>query len=334
MAKKKFLSDPNIIIDPSIGRYGRLQVVYEYNIDGKKYAHCICDCGNEVEKIFHTLGKYTISCGCYHMEKILEVKTDLTGKKFGKLTALRRIRQDGKVYYKCQCDCGSPERLILHNNLVNGNSKSCGCVRTPRTPKKSDLFKEGVRYFKLTSTGIYERRNRDIYVKFKCDCGNEKFISFRSVKIGGTTSCGCYAKEVSRKRLSLLLDEKAMHWKGGRDDNGYCYRFSRKSFKERVRKFFNDKCVICGKTKDENGATKKRLHVHHVFGNKTSLCDENEKRYFVPLCVTCHGLVRARENQGDYTYQTEFVNLIEKRGGCYYSLEEYLEKFRGIILDD
>lgn len=36
---------------------------------------------------------------------------------------------------------------------------------------------------------------------FKCDCGNQKIINGSSVRLGKTTSCGCFAKEEKIKRM-------------------------------------------------------------------------------------------------------------------------------------
>ena len=70
---------------------------------------------------------------------------DLTGRRFGRLTVLRR---SGTYHYKrggsdhtcplwlCRCDCGA-EAEILGNNLRAGRSRSCGCLRseTSRMPR-------------------------------------------------------------------------------------------------------------------------------------------------------------------------------------------------------
>ena len=59
---------------------------------------------------------------------------DLTGRKLGKLTVLSKdnnyIAPCGKIItqWKCKCDCGN-EVVVTRNNLINGNSKSCGCSR-------------------------------------------------------------------------------------------------------------------------------------------------------------------------------------------------------------
>ena len=58
---------------------------------------------------------------------------DLTGKKFGRLTVLRRaedhIYPSGKhrPRWECQCDCGNVI-FTTGNNLKSGDTKSCGCA--------------------------------------------------------------------------------------------------------------------------------------------------------------------------------------------------------------
>lgn len=54
---------------------------------------------------------------------------DLTGQKFGRLTALYATDQrDGKgsVYWHCRCDCGNMLN-VTESSLIYGNYQSCGC---------------------------------------------------------------------------------------------------------------------------------------------------------------------------------------------------------------
>jgi hypothetical protein len=57
-------------------------------------------------------------------------KADLTGKRFGKLTAISSIYDAEKklTLWKCQCDCGNIA-YVRANRLVHGRTKSCGCLR-------------------------------------------------------------------------------------------------------------------------------------------------------------------------------------------------------------
>jgi len=54
---------------------------------------------------------------------------DLTGKRFGKLVAIRPTekRDQGRVVWYCKCDCGNTCEVSSHS-LTTGNTKSCGCL--------------------------------------------------------------------------------------------------------------------------------------------------------------------------------------------------------------
>lgn len=53
---------------------------------------------------------------------------DITGQRFGKLTAIEKVKIPGKLhaYWRCKCDCGN-ESVVCGSNLRKGGSKSCGC---------------------------------------------------------------------------------------------------------------------------------------------------------------------------------------------------------------
>lgn len=93
---------------------------------------CQCDCGNIVNVSASALiSGNKNSCGCLRTERARDRINDITGKKFGRLTALEPTdkRIDGSVVWKCQCDCGQ-EIEVSCNNLVQGSVQSCGCLRT------------------------------------------------------------------------------------------------------------------------------------------------------------------------------------------------------------
>ena len=93
---------------------------------------CQCDCGNIVDvQLYKVLTGHTTSCGCYHSEKVKEIKDDLTGKKFGKLTVIERVIDDSnkRTTWKCECECGNVT-LATTSHLKNGKKKSCGCLNS------------------------------------------------------------------------------------------------------------------------------------------------------------------------------------------------------------
>lgn len=60
---------------------------------------------------------------------------DLTGKKNGRLTVIESFRNDKKqLFWKCQCECGL-ETNVIHGNIFNGATKSCGCLRAEASQK-------------------------------------------------------------------------------------------------------------------------------------------------------------------------------------------------------
>ena len=91
---------------------------------------CVCDCGKEQAVLAHTLkhGK-SRSCGCSRHEGRSE---DISGKRFGRLMALRRSNiRKGDNYWECACDCGSIS-TVRGSLLLRGETQSCGCLGKQR----------------------------------------------------------------------------------------------------------------------------------------------------------------------------------------------------------
>lgn len=58
----------------------------------------------------------------------MSVFVDNTGKRFGRLVAIRRNGHCGSnVTWECRCDCGNL-KTVSNCNLKNGNVSSCGCL--------------------------------------------------------------------------------------------------------------------------------------------------------------------------------------------------------------
>jgi hypothetical protein len=53
---------------------------------------------------------------------------NIAGKKFGRLTAIRRIKSATRTTWICKCECGKTKK-IQAGNLFTGATKSCGCFR-------------------------------------------------------------------------------------------------------------------------------------------------------------------------------------------------------------
>lgn len=58
------------------------------------------------------------------------IRKKLEGNKFGRLMVLEvsGTTKNGKTTYECKCECGTFVNVI-GSHLVNGNTKSCGCLK-------------------------------------------------------------------------------------------------------------------------------------------------------------------------------------------------------------
>ena len=63
---------------------------------------------------------------------------DITGQRFGRLTAIRRdgIGECWQAMWLCRCDCGREVR-VFKTNLLQGFTRSCGCLRSEVTTKRN-----------------------------------------------------------------------------------------------------------------------------------------------------------------------------------------------------
>lgn len=119
--------------------FGRLTILNRVPSTRKGAARWLasCQCGNtcEVNGIDVRAGK-VMSCGCLQ-------RTDLTGKHFGRLTAIKPAETlpDGKTRWLCMCSCGQ-ETVVRTVSLNNGLTRSCGCLHRD-TMKR--LWKQRVR---------------------------------------------------------------------------------------------------------------------------------------------------------------------------------------------
>jgi len=101
--------------------------------------NCVCDCGNHFVTSSSSLKNLKTCRKC--------MGEDLTGKKFGRLTVLRRGGYKGREkLWWCQCDCGSAEKLIYGKYLKNGKTKSCGCYSSELTKEYNKTKKKYNQY--------------------------------------------------------------------------------------------------------------------------------------------------------------------------------------------
>lgn len=111
-------------------RFGKLTVL---DREPPESQLCQCDCGTILAVLtYNLMNGNTQSCGCLQKERASEATLiSLVGNKYGKLTVLERVENNrfGHVCYKCKCECGG-ETIVDAANLRNGNTNSCGCIKS------------------------------------------------------------------------------------------------------------------------------------------------------------------------------------------------------------
>lgn len=166
----------------------------------------------------------------------MPVALDLTGQKFGKLTAIRRAdSRKGKTYWLCRCDCGN-EKEIQTSHLRSGLIQSCGCL----TGHLEDRF--------CLNCGAKLHRAQYKYCSNKCQLEYQRTCDVRSIFTGDNSGL----KNASNSRpkikdtLRTFLLQKA-----------------------------NYKCELCGCDWKNPYTGKTILEIHHIDGDRNNNKESN-----------------------------------------------------------
>ena len=175
-------------LDLTNQRFGKVIVLKKAPKQNDKYTRwiCQCDCGNNtIVRTDYLRSGHTTSCGCEKNKHFK--KYDLIGQKFGYLTVLESLPPSEQ---KCKCDCGNII-IVKTANLINGNTKSCGCYQKEQTSKATFQSLVGRRFGKLEVLERVENNRYGVQYKCKCDCGGIAVVSANNLRSGNTNSCGC-----------------------------------------------------------------------------------------------------------------------------------------------
>lgn len=114
--------------------------------------------------------------------------SDITGRRYGKLTVIRRAEntKNNKTQWLCKCDCGN-EKVVARSSLTSGKTRSCGClmkesrviVAEKLKGDKSPLFKHGMCYSRI----------HVIHRNMKGRCYNKNDHAYKSYGGRGITVC-------------------------------------------------------------------------------------------------------------------------------------------------
>ena len=140
---------------------------------------------------------------------------DLTGKRFGYITVLRRYgHSKNEVTWLCKCDCGN-KTVVVGQELRRGNTKSCGCF-------KGSLISIANTKHGGSKKHIKERLYRIWYgMKTRCEHSHSK--PYKDYGGRGITVCDEWKKDYSAFREWALANGYADDLTIDRIDNNGNY---------------------------------------------------------------------------------------------------------------
>lgn len=105
---------------------------------------------------------------------------DLTGKHFGRwLVLCRSDKKTDRVYWTCQCECGTI-RDVLRQNLISGESVSCGCFNREAAAER---MRNRPGAHRLSGTPLYRIWR---HMRWRCnDTSNQDYANYggRGIKV-------------------------------------------------------------------------------------------------------------------------------------------------------
>ena len=120
---------------------------------------------------------------------------DITGKRFGQLTAICPTdkRQGTNIIWRFRCDCGEiVERVTSHM------PDDAACEKCKPKGSKLRTIQPNMRYGRLTTVECLGKKGKEYIWLLKCDCGNTVILPVSSFCGGNTRSCGCLRQQTCR----------------------------------------------------------------------------------------------------------------------------------------
>ena len=118
----------------------------------------------------------------------MKVVLDMIGQRFGRLVVISKAEKPvgsnrRRNYWLCQCDCGK-QKVVASDKLLNGDTKSCGCLKIELAKKKLENYKDGRTTHGLSATRLY-----NIYNKMKNRCYKTDDPKYYRYGARGITVC-------------------------------------------------------------------------------------------------------------------------------------------------
>jgi hypothetical protein len=287
-------------------RFGRwIVIAYEgiYRVNGEHKGHlcrCRCDCGNEKVLQVGVLRRgLSRSCGCLLRETVGKSRR-FVGKRFGRLTVLKRTDQKrGAAYlYQCRCDCGN-EVITPGAPLTSSATRSCGCLKQDAAQHRvRDLT--GLRFHRLVVLRqSEERKSNRVTFLCLCDCGTEILVAGNALVEGITQSCGCYRRDRSAQPHGVAAFNNVYgEYRRGAQGRGFTFDLTEDTF----RSLTQQPCHYCGGL--PSTVSKKSPRGDFIYNGIDRV--DNTQGYTLANCLPC--CQRCNVAKGTLTYN-DFIAM-------------------------
>ena len=195
---------------------------------------------------------------------------DITGLRFERLVAIRfvskkKINKNLRYFWLFRCDCGN-EKIIRHDCVISGHTKSCGCLS-----KEISSLRSGI--------------NHPMYGK-KLSKEIRKKIGESRLYPRGKEHPRYGKKHSEETKLKMIKNHYNVtgknnpNWLGGKTFEEYGKKFNKK-LKNEILERDNYTCQECGR---KNVSKNLKLAIHHIDYNKKN----NKHDNLISLCNSCH----------------------------------------------
>lgn len=197
-------------------------------------------CGREFRKSISNIN-YSGHTYCRACIQVI----DISGVRFGQLTAVRMVSTKGKcgAKWECTCDCGNTS-VVSVGKLTSEWTRTCGDAKKHKSgtdnPSFADLTGKKIGGLTVLEFRGVNRYRNSLWL-CRCKCGYEFVTASVNLTQGFIDNCGCSESDY-RTRVNRRTTGKYHEW--------------REAVAERDRY----KCVLCGSDSE--------IAVHHIFSYK------------------------------------------------------------------
>jgi hypothetical protein len=173
-------------------------------------------------------------------------KINLVREKFLRLTVVQEVPTKDKHHhrrYKCVCDCGNV-KVVLQQNLLNGNTQSCGCLAKEKS---------------IAVTGVPDSGFRALFQRYKRGA-EERNLSWELTieQFKNLTSLPCYYTGRFPSQTCLSMHSWERKRKGLPPRDGGVYIYNGVDRLDSSKGYTLENCVAC--CEDANMAKQSLSH--------------------------------------------------------------------------